>query len=212
MTKKDKNKESNEMDEKIQNEKNLKDEVKQADETTTKILEEKDQQIEALKIEVEEYKDKVLRKAAEFENYKRRTENDQLNLLKYAGENVIIKLLPAIDDLERSLQHMDKAKDVDAIKKGIQLVYDKTMKALEDQGVKAIESVGQPFNVDFHEALMQRRDDNVPSHTVLDEVEKGYMYKDRVIRHAKVIVSEELSDEVQNNTTNENSNKSDEGK
>jgi molecular chaperone GrpE len=150
-----------------------------------------DDKIKTLEAEVNQYKELMLRKAAEFENYKRRTENDQLNLLKYAAESLIIKLLPTIDDLERSLAHMTEETDVQKIKEGIQLIYNKFMKTLDDQGVKKMESVGKPFDVHYHEALMQRTDDSVPSHTVIDELETGYMYKDRVIRHAKVIVSEE---------------------
>lgn len=146
---------------------------------------------ELLEQEINRYKELALRKAAEFENYKRRTENDQLNLLKYAAESVIVKLLPTIDDLERSLEHMTEETDVEKIKEGIQLVYNKFVKTLDDQGVKKMESVGKPFSVEFHEALMQRADDSVPPHTVIDELETGYMYKDRVIRHAKVIVSED---------------------
>ena len=155
----------------------------QADDLQNKII--------ALEQEINQYKELALRKAAEFENYKRRTENDQLNLLKYAAESLIIKLLPTIDDLERTLEHMTEETDVQKIKEGIQLVYNKFIKTLDEQGVKKIESIGKPFSVEFHEALMQRADDSVPPHTVLDELETGYMYKDRVIRHAKVIVSED---------------------
>lgn len=149
-----------------------------------------DERLKTLETEVNQYKELMLRKAAEFENYKRRTENDQLNLLKYAAESLLIKLLPTIDDLERSLSHMTEETDVNKIKEGIQLVYNKFMKTLDDQGVKKIEAIGKPFDVEFHEALMQRADESVPPHTVLDELETGYMYKDRVIRHSKVIVSE----------------------
>lgn len=155
----------------------------QADDLQNKII--------AQEQEINQYKELALRKAAEFENYKRRTENDQLNLLKYAAESLIVKLLPTIDDLERSLEHMTEETDVQKIKEGIQLVYNKFIKTLDDQGVKKIESIGKPFSVEFHEALMQRADDSVPPHTVIDELETGYMYKDRVIRHAKVIVSED---------------------
>jgi molecular chaperone GrpE len=150
-----------------------------------------EEKILVLEKEVNQYKELALRKAAEFENYKRRTENDQLNLLKYAAESLIIKLLPIIDDLERSLEHMTEETDVQKIKEGIQLVYNKFIKTLDEQGVKKIDSVGKPFSVEFHEALMQRPDDSVPPHTVIDELETGYLYKDRVIRHAKVIVSED---------------------
>jgi len=160
--------------------------------------------IEELQNEVNEYKDRLLRKAAEFENYKRRTENDQLNLLKYAAEGFIVKLLPAVDDFERSLAHMEKneAADINAVKDGIKLVYDKLVKILTDQGIKKIDAVGQPFDVNFHEALMQRKDENAAPNTVLDELEKGYLYKDKVIRHSKVIVSEDTPDETAGNTPN----------
>ena len=174
-------------------------------------LEKANLKIELLEKEVNDYKDKLLRKAAEFENYKRRTENDQLNLIKYAAESFIIKLLPTIDDLERSLQHMDNAKDVESIKQGIKLVYEKLIKTLNDQGVTKIDSLGKPFDVHYHEALMQRKAENVKPHTVVDEVEKGYMYKDRVIRHAKVIVSEDHHEENAGET-NEEQNSNLEGK
>jgi molecular chaperone GrpE len=159
------------------------------DETEPEVKEE--DKITLLETEIAGLKDKLLRKAAEFENYKRRTENDQINLFTYAAESFIQKLLPVVDDFERSLEHINDAQDVEAIKKGVQLIYDKLTKLLDEQGVKKIESVGEPFNVDFHEALLQRPDDSVEPHTVLEEIEKGYFYKDKVIRHAKVIVSEE---------------------
>lgn len=189
MTKKQNEKDIQHEDTNINNELN-KEEMSSTSETAESKLNEK---ILSLEKEVEEYKDKLLRKAAEFENYKRRSENDQLNLLKYTGEMLITKLLPVIDDLERSLQHIDNIKDASLINEGIKLVYDKMMKILSDQGVKKIEAVGKPFDVEYHEALLQRKDDSVPVHTVLEELEKGYMYKDRVIRHAKVIVSEDSS-------------------
>lgn len=169
-------------------------------------LAEKDERIVKLEKEIAELKDRLLRKAAEFENYKRRTENDQLNLLKYAAESLILKLLPIIDDFERSMNHIESTEDIDSLKQGIKLIYDKFMKTLDEQGVKKIESVGQPFNVDFHEALMQRKSDDVPPHTVLDELEKGYMYKDRVIRHAKVIVSEDTGEYTPDSEDNDNKN------
>lgn len=178
----------------------------------SKLVEELNQakaKIEQLEKESADFKDKYLRRTAEFENYKRRTENDQLNLIKYAAESFIVKLLPAVDDFERSLQYIDDAKDVDSIKQGIKLVYDKLIKVLDDQGVKKIESVGKPFDVQFHEAIMQRNDDRVAPHTVLDEVEKGYIYKDKVIRHTKVIVSADNSDETSETAQNNSSNRED---
>ena len=150
-----------------------------------------EEKVQSLENEVNKFKELALRKAAEFENYKRRTENDQLNLIKYAAESLIIKLLPTVDDLERSLAHMTDETDVNKIKEGIQLIYNKFMKTLNEQGVEKLDSVGKPFDVDYHEAVMQRPDDSVPLHTVLEELETGYKFKDRVIRHAKVIVSGE---------------------
>lgn len=185
---KDENKE--ELNTDINEEQEINNEVPIGSESSnqTENLEEK---IKVLEQDIIQYKELALRKAAEFENYKRRTENDQLNLLKYAAESLIIKLLPTIDDLERSLEHMTEETDVQKIKEGVQLIYNKFVKTLADQGVQKMESIGKPFSVEFHEALMQRVDDSVPPHTVIDELETGYMYKDRVIRHAKVIVSED---------------------
>jgi molecular chaperone GrpE len=152
-----------------------------------------DQRIYELEQELNDYKDRLLRRAAEFENYKRRTENDQQILFKFASEPFIKKLLPVIDDFDRSLQHIDNSKEIDAVKEGIHLVYDKFKKLLEEQGVVKIEAVGKPFDVHYHEAIMQRKDENAEPNTVLDEIESGYIYKDRVIRHSKVIVSDDSS-------------------
>jgi molecular chaperone GrpE len=177
-------------------EKNIKeDEITDEDSVEESNENKLEENVKQLEQEIADLKDKLLRKAAEFENYKRRTENDQINLITFAAESFIQKLLPVIDDFERSLEHVDEAEDISAIKQGLKLIYDKLMKVLDEQGVKKIEAVGNPFDVDYHEALMQRPDDTVEPHTVIDEIEKGYTYKDKVIRHAKVVVSEETSTE-----------------
>ncbi len=194
--------ENSELEDKISEEPVQQDEQQMSNEQIA-LYEEK---INQLSDQVKELNDRFLRKAAEFENYKRRTENDQFNLLNYAAENFIVKLLPVIDDFERSLDHIRDAEDLSAIKNGIKLVYDKLMKILNDSGVKKIESVGKPFNVQEHDALLQQKDDSVPPHTVIQEIEKGYVYKDKVIRHAKVIVSEETStDNLEDKKTNSGS-------
>ena len=199
--KKKKNMKDDEQPEESTNEnEEIKDEEEVSSSGEEKISEEEKKIIE-LENQVAELKDRLLRKAAEFENYKRRTENDQLNLIKYAAESFIIKLLPVIDDFERSLEHIDSANE--ALKEGLKLVYDKLMKVLDDQGVKKIDAVGKPFDVHFHEALMQRKDDKAKPHTVLEELEKGYLYKDRVIRHTKVVVSEDTSEESVGTDKNE---------
>jgi len=188
--------------------KKVKNKVKE-EEKQQEILDKKEQenlseQIEKLNSENTELKDKLLRKAAEFENYKRRTDNEQSNLLKYTGEHIFTNLLPVIDDFERSLKHINDSQDVEALKSGLKLVYEKLIKVLTEQGIKKIEAVGKPFDVEYHEAIMQRKEEGVEPHIVLNEIETGYIYKDRVIRHTKVIVSEELIEEkIQENTEKE---------
>lgn len=150
-----------------------------------------------------ELKDMLLRKVAEFENYKRRNENDQMNILKYAAETFIVNVLPIYDDMERSLAHIDDESNFESTKKGLVLVFEKFNKILENQGVKRIEAKGKPFDVNYHEALMQQPVEGVPPHTVLDVIEPGYIYKDRVIRHAKVIVSAELASPEEPDTNNQ---------
>lgn len=148
--------------------------------------------IESLSKENEQLRDQLLRKTAEFENYKRRTEIESANFIKYAGEAVITKMLPVYDDLRRSLEHAD-SKNIDSLKKGIELVNEKFTRILKEIGVEKIDAKGKEFDFNFHEALMQKEVEGVPSHIVLEEIEPGYMYKDKVIRHSKVIVSQASS-------------------
>jgi len=144
-----------------------------------------------LEKQLNEFKDAYLRKAAEFENYKRRIDAEQSNLFKYAAEPFIKNILHVYDDLERSLNHINDENSFESLKKGLELVFEKFTKILEQQGVKRIEAKGKPFDVDLHEALMQQPAEGVAPHTVLDVIEQGYVYKDKVIRHSKVIVSAE---------------------
>jgi len=158
--------------------------------------------IEKLEGTVQELKDTLLRKAAEFENYKRRTENDQLNLLKYAAESFILKVLPVYDDLQRSIDHLDES-NLDSIKDGLKLVFDKFTKTFEEQGIKKIEAQGETFDVDYHEALLQQPSADVEPNTVIQEVEAGYTYKDKVIKHSKVVVSQEIEEPAEENKDKE---------
>jgi len=148
-------------------------------------------QIDVLEKERDELKDKYLRKAAEFENYKRRTEQEFATFSKYANEQLIVDFLPVIDDFERSLHVSKERREFGPFYKGVELIYNKLMKLLESKGVKPIESEGKPFDVDLHDALMQAPKDNIEPNTIVEEVEKGYMYNDKVIRHAKVVVAKE---------------------
>ncbi|MCW8810854.1 MAG: nucleotide exchange factor GrpE [Ignavibacteriaceae bacterium] len=213
MSKHKKDKHEDEQNKIIESEENVEETTKENEDKDEKLIDKSEEKIAELEAQVKEWHDKFLRKAAEFENYKRRTENDQFNLINYAAESFIIKLLPVIDDFERSLQHIDDDNSTDAVKEGIKLVYEKLLKVLDEQGVKKMQVKGEPFNVDYHDALMQRKDDSVPPHTVLEEIEKGYLYRDKVIRHAKVIVSEEtstddsqISDDNSSDSTLENEN------
>ncbi len=151
---------------------------------------------ENLKKEVEEYKDKLLRRVAEFENYKKRLEADFSNAVKYANEKLLLEILPIIDDLERSLESGQEKPDFNSFYQGIKMIYNKLMKVLKSHGVKPFESVGKQFDVYYHEALLRIPRDDVPPDTVIDEVERGYMYYDKVLRHAKVIVSSPVDKQV----------------
>jgi molecular chaperone GrpE len=152
-------------------------------------IEELKAKIAELEKSVELYKDQFLRKAAEFENFKRRMENEYLNITRFANETLITEILPVIDDLTRSLKAGKARREFGAFYKGVELIHSKLMKILEARGLKPIEALGEQFNVDYHEALMQVQKEDVPLHTVVEEVEKGYMLHDKVIRHSKVIVA-----------------------
>ena len=140
----------------------------------------------------QELNDRLLRRLAEFENYKKRTEQDQLNILKYAAEPFIVKILSVYDDLERSLSHIDED-NRQSLVDGLKMIHDKFTKTLSEQGVQKLKAKGEEFDFNIHEALMRQPSADVTANTIIEEIEPGYIYKDKVIKHAKVIVSEELS-------------------
>ena len=131
--------------------------------------------------------DKNIRLLAEFDNYKRRTQEDRSNLLKFGGEGLAKTLLPILDDLHRTLEIDGKTK-ARTILEGVELIMLKLDKTLVDQGIKAFDSVGQDFDPDRHEALMSE-DSDKGENVILKEFEKGYLYNDKILRHAKVVVS-----------------------
>ncbi|MEX2116035.1 MAG: nucleotide exchange factor GrpE [Bacteroidota bacterium] len=139
------------------------------------------------------HKDQFLRKAAEFDNFKRRTENEASLIVRYANEELLLAILPAVDDLERSMKNADSKES--AFYKGIELIYQKLLKALHKQSVRPFETVGKAFDVHYHDALLQVPRKDVPPFTILEEVEKGYLYHDKVLRHAKVVVSADHVDD-----------------
>ncbi|MFZ1729448.1 MAG: nucleotide exchange factor GrpE [Bacteroidota bacterium] len=147
--------------------------------------------LDAARTEIAQLKDQLLRKAAEFENFKRRTRDEKDMLMKYGAESVILGLLTVIDDFERSLTSGKEHPDFESMFAGVEIVYGKLMRILENRGLRPIDAVGKPFDVDFHDALMQIPSAEVEPGTVLDVAEKGYMLYEKVIRHAKVTVSRE---------------------
>ena len=140
---------------------------------------------------IADLKDKYLRQAAEFDNYRKRVLKEKSELIQNGGESVISSLLPIIDDFERALQNMKKSDDTAALKEGVVLIYQKFMKTLESNGLKTIETKEADFNTDFHEAVAMISAPNDESKgKVVDCVQKGYKLNDKVIRHAKVAVGQ----------------------
>ena len=139
--------------------------------------------------EIADLKDQLLRKIAEFDNYRKRTIKEKTELILNGGEKTIVSILPVIDDMERALKNMQKAEDVAAVLEGVELIYKKFLDILEKQGVKTIKTENEDFNVDLHEAIAQ-----LPAPTdemkgkILDCTLTGYTMNDKVIRHAQVVV------------------------
>lgn len=147
---------------------------------------------EMLQNEIKQEKDKFLRLFAEFENYKRRTSKERLELFATASEDVMKTLLPILDDFERALSHIDEDKEAEALRKGVLLIYNKLVSTLEQKGLKAIAvEKGEAFNADNHEAITQ-----IPAPTddlkgkIIDVIEKGYKLGDKVIRFPKVVIGQ----------------------
>ena len=137
--------------------------------------------------ELERKSDKNVRLLAEFDNYRRRTQEERTKLFKYAGEELAKAILPILDDLHRTLESDGKGK-ARSILEGIELIVAKLDKTLEEQGIVPFDSVGQDFDADLHEALMSEKSDK-GDNVILKEFEKGYKYDDKILRHAKVVVS-----------------------
>ena len=144
-------------------------------------------QVADLTEELDKKSDKNVRLLAEFDNYKRRTQEERTKLFKYAGEELAKAILPILDDLHRTLEADGKGK-ARTILEGIELIVAKLDKTLEDQGIVPFDSVGQDFNAELHEALMSEESDK-GENVILREFEKGYNYNDKILRHAKVVVS-----------------------
>ncbi len=137
----------------------------------------------------------MLRIAAESENFKKRILREQENQLKYAEENLLKELLPSIDNLERAMSEEHNTDDISVLMEGIELTLKGLLSALEKFECKPIKSVGNPFDPNFHEAIAMEPSSEIPEQSVINEFEKGYLYKDRLLRASKVIVSKGNADE-----------------
>ena len=146
-------------------------------------------EIEKFKGELSELKDKYLRIVAEFDNYKKRKDREIIRIIESANNNLFLDLLPVIDDFERSLNSDAKKKSYRSLKQGVDIIYQKLIAVLKKQGLEPIEAFDHPFDPEIHEALMQIEDKDKDSNIVLEEVQKGYRLKDRIIRHSRVVVN-----------------------
>ena len=149
------------------------------------------QELEKANEQIEEQKDKYLRLSAEFDNYRKRTMKEKAELILNGGEKSISSILPIVADFERALTNMEAATDVAAVKDGVELIYNKFMSVLGQNGVKVIETKEQPLDTDYHEAIAVIPAPNEAlKGKILDCVQTGYILNDKVIRHAKVVVGE----------------------
>lgn len=154
-------------------------------------VQELEKEIEQMKAEKAELNDRFLRLFSEFDNYKKRVSKEKLDLIATASEKVLVSLLPVIDDFERAIAANEKAENIDSIKEGFTLIYNKLIQMMKRFDVEEIQAKGEEFNTDFHEAVThfpaQKEEDKGK---VIDVTEKGYKLKDKVIRYAKVVVGQ----------------------
>ena len=164
------------------------------EQTEEKVLTEEEKlqaELAAAKAEIDELKNQMLYKQAEFENFRKRTLKEKAELIDTAGGRVLKNFLPVMDDMERAMANMEKAEDVAAVKEGVALIIDKFVNALASEGVAKMDVVGKDFDADLHEAVtMFPTPDESMRGKVIDTPTKGYMINDKVLRHAKVVVGQ----------------------
>lgn len=153
-------------------------------------VEELQKQVEELKAQIAELNDKELRMMAEFDNYRRRTNKEKLELMETAGERIFKDMLPLVDDLERAMDAVQKSEDVEALKEGVNLIYSKFLTFLENNKVTVIDTTDADFNTDLHEAITTFAAGEEKKGKIIDCTQKGYKLGEKVIRFAKVVVGE----------------------
>jgi len=159
------------------------------EETATENSEEGQAELEKLRAEAEEHKQRLLRTQADFDNFRRRTLKEKEELGKYASAKLITELLPVIDNFERALSTTAESADLSSYAKGVEMIFRQLEGILKTEGLTAMEPVGTPFNPEFHQAIMQVESDEYEEGTVVEVVQKGYLLKDKVLRPAMVKVS-----------------------
>jgi len=150
--------------------------------------------------QAKELEEKLLRVAADFDNFRKRVAREFENLTKFANENLIGRLTDTLDNFERALDHAKNSTDFDNFHKGVELIYESLKDVLEKEGLKPIKTVGEKFDPNFHEAVSQRDSDEYPEGVIVDEISKGYILNGRVIKAPKVIVSTGISKQGQKET------------
>ena len=139
--------------------------------------------------QIEELKDKLTRQMAEFDNYRKRTEKEKSAMYEIGAKDIIEKILPVVDNFERGLGAVTEEQKEDSFVSGMEMIYKQIMTTLDSVGVKAIEAVGNEFDPDFHNAVMHVEDEEVGENIVVEEFQKGYTYRDTVVRHSMVKVA-----------------------
>ena len=155
-----------------------------------KFFKKKDKKKDPKDEKIEELNDRLIRNMAEFDNFRKRTDKEKSQMFEMGASDVVTKILPVIDDLERGFTAMSEEDKDSSFAKGIEMVYKKLMTTLSDMGVTTIEAVGKEFDPTYHNAVMQAPSDEYESGIVTQELQKGYMYKERIIRHSMVMVAE----------------------
>ncbi|MFB4326561.1 nucleotide exchange factor GrpE [Priestia sp. BR_2] len=146
-------------------------------------------ELEKLQAELQEQQQRTLRVQADFDNFRRRTQKEKEDLGKYASSKLITELLPVIDNFERALQASEENPEFESFSKGVNMIFRQLESVLATEGLSAMKSVGEPFNPEYHQAIMQVESDEYEEGIVVEEVQKGYMLKDKVLRPAMVKVS-----------------------
>lgn len=177
--------------EKVESKEDTKKTSRKKKSSTANQLEKKDKEIEEIRYKMSDINDKYLRLSAEFDNYRKRTLKEKLELIKTAGGDALSDLLPVVDDFERALASMDNADNVEAVKEGVDLIFNKFKEFIKAKGIVEIEALNEDFDTDYHEALTKiPAPEEKLKGKVVDVIQKGYKIEEKVLRYAKVVVGE----------------------